>query len=741
MNFLKKSLLVSTSLLWGVHGVWAMDDLREERGSPPQATKKEEVITLTLDEPPVTRSSSSHSFLTTQISGRIQKLRELCEEQGIDGFVIPHNDEYQSEDLPEPNKRLEWLTGFTGSAGLAVVTGDKAVIFVDSRYTTHAKKQVPSIISVEESNYLDWLKNNMRGKKIGYDSRLYLYKDYDLKELGAFITFKETPENLIDRIWGKERPSFSAGSIDLYPEKFAGEPAQSKIKKVRKKLEEGNIDAAMILDLDSIAWLLNIRGHDLPYTPVILSSLLLPREGNISFITTKRKLTSELQDYFSSLGVVILHEPNLDTLKGKRVLVDKNKVSVWLVNLLTKAGTEIIHGQDPSWLFRAKKNPTEIENMRLAHICDGVALCEFLAWLDKTVDKETLTEKGAAEKLLELRKHTSKSFRGFRGENFFTTECCSTISAFGPHAEMAHYSVKEIEGEGTTITGNSLFLIDSGAQYRNGGTTDITRTIAVGTPTDEHKDRFTRVLKGHIALANVIFPRELKTILQRTPGVQLDSLPRQFLWEGGLNYGHGTSHGVGSYLAVHESPGSYFGNNLVPLEEGMVLSNEPGYYKEGAYGIRIENLMLVVPSLQTDFLGFETISLAPIDKRLIEVRMLTDKELLWLNNYHDIVFRSLSPYVDIKSLTYPWLTAATSLIDRDYEEGMSLVRREQKNRDDIKKGLKLIHKSAENGHLGAQERLAALYLFGFGEFLPPNKGAAFKWQSYLTQKGNADPEP
>lgn len=308
-----------------------------------------------------------------------------------------------------------------------------------------------------------------------------------------------------------------------------------------------------------------------------------------------------------------------------------------------------------------------------------------------------------------------------------------------------HYTEKGTKRKETVIKGDGLYLVDSGAKYTNGGTTDATRTVAVGTPTEEQKDRFTRVLKGHIALADVTFP-------PKTPGTKLDSLARQFLWEVGLNYNHGTGHGVGSYLGVHEAPGTNFGNGLlVPIEEGMVLSNEPGFYKETikkqekskgekGYGIRIESLMSSIPSLRKGFLCFKTITLVPIDKRLIEVKMLTDKELLWLNNYHNTIFRMLSPYVNMTSFTYPWLVEATTPIDRDYEEGMLFIKRNPKNKEDIKKGLELIHKSAEREHITSQKSLANLYFFGYGDLLLQNKDAAFKWLSQVVEKENVDPE-
>jgi len=369
---------------------------------------------------------------------RIKKLRKLLDSTGLDGIIVPHNDEYQNEELPESSKRLEWLTGFTGSAGTAVITKELSIIFVDGRYTNQAKLQVPDDFEVNGGqSWLPWLKENMRGKVVGYDPSLLLSKDYDSEGLMGILTLKATNENLIDKIWGTKKPSPSGNPITVYDLNFSGEDANKKIAKVSQQLKDQNIDAAFILDLDSIAWLLNIRGTDLPYTPVVLSSLLLKKDGTSHLFTIPRKHSSETTQHLKSLNVT-LSEPNqlskiLQTLNGQRVIVDKNKASVKLVTLLNENNAKVLQQEDPSWLFRAKKNPVELENMEIAHVCDGIALCEFLAWFDRNANNKDnpLTERSASEKLHEFRQKVT-----YKGKKFFGSESFPTISAFGSNAAI-----------------------------------------------------------------------------------------------------------------------------------------------------------------------------------------------------------------------------------------------------------------------------------------------------------------
>ena len=658
---------------------------------------------------------------------RIRELRRLLSERDLDGYIIPHSDEYQTEELSEHSQRLKWLTGFTGSYGTAIIMREQGVLLVDSRYELQAKTQIPlTDITVADNSPEGWLSTLTLSSplKVGFDPRLYVDQEMRALErkLGRLVVFVETPDNLVDQLW-VDKPLPPANTIQIYPEKFAGESSIAKITKVKAKLAKDDVDVAVISDPDAISWLLNIRGtHSLANTPVVLGTLIFHRSGPLDFFVDSQHTTPETMSSLQESGVTIHGTQELQqalhSLGERQVLVDEKLVSRWIVRNISSR-ERLIFGEDPCWQFMVRKNHTEVAQIRLAHVCDGLALCEFLAWVDKVGGIEpNLTERSLADKLWEIRQRASRTFKRFHGEDFLVSLSFPTISAFGPNAAMVHYPVDEVVDGGARISSNSLYLVDSGAQYRNGGTTDITRTVVIGTPTQEQRDNFTRVLKGHIALANVQF-------LRRTPGRKLDILARQYLWGAGLHYGHGTGHGVGSFLSVHESPKSNFSDRMsVSLHEGMVVSNEPGYYKEGEYGIRTENLMLVVPSSHSGFSRFETISLVPIDRRLINYEMLAPEEVTWLDNYHRLVFKTLSPHFESH---FAWLREQTKPYNQDYEDGFELTKdAHDKSQEVVERGLTLIKKAAEKGDAEAQRRLALYSLFGI-KYFPSDLKEAFKW--------------
>ena len=563
---------------------------------------------------------------------KITALRKLLAQHKIDAFVVPSADEFQGEYVPAAARRLEFLTGFTGSNGLAVIHRTKAAFFTDGRYTLQAQTQVPAVYG--KHNLADmpaarWVKEKLPPKTmVGFDPKLFTLRQLEQWEkLG--LKLKPVP-NLIDAIW-KDRPAYPADAAFDYPQKFAGESRAAKIKRVCAKLQA---DALLVAAPDSLCWLLNIRGNDIPHTPFLNAVALLAKNGEVTLFTDPAKIPEKLR---GKMKIAPPAQPLSIKLKGKRILCDSAQASVWWAERLKKAGAEIVSGIDPIQLMKARKNDTEIKGIRSAHVRDGAALSSFLCWLDRAWQGGRLTEVNAAEVLATFR---AKQMH-FRDLSF------GTIAGMGSNGAIVHYHAMPETAKKLT---HGIFLLDSGGQYWD-GTTDVTRTIALGAPTKQQQADFTRVLKGHIALARARFPKGVT-------GSELDALARMPLWLEGKDYDHGTGHGVGCYLSVHEGPQriSRVMNN-VPLESGMVVSNEPGYYKTGAYGIRIENLVLVKEDRrkgdERPFFGFETLTLAPIDRHLVAKALLTKEERDWLDDYHARVLKTLTPLVD--KTTGAWL--------------------------------------------------------------------------------------
>ncbi|MDH3228539.1 MAG: M24 family metallopeptidase [Alphaproteobacteria bacterium] len=584
---------------------------------------------------------------------RLESLRGELAKQGLDGFVVPHSDEFQNEYLPPSAERLAWLTGFTGSAGLAVVLAEKAAVFTDGRYTLQIREQVDETLydirHITEEPPKDWIAGNLpEGGRLGYDPWLHTEKALETwreaaEKAGGELVAAET--NPLDAVWA-DRPAAPAAPIGPHDLAFTGESSEAKRKRVGGSLTEKGADAAVITAPDSIAWMLNVRGGDVSHTPLPLSFAILYANGRVEWFVDPAKTGPDMAVHLGDEVAVRGRdefEPALWALGNSRVLADPGGTAALVFDRLGKAGAKIVKEPDPCQLPKACKNEVEIEGARAANRRDGAALTRFLAWLAAAAPG--ISEIVAAEKL-----------QGFRLENDRIADLSfRTISGSGPNGAIVHYSVTP-ESDRTLGTGE-LYLVDSGAQYLD-GTTDVTRTVAIGAPTAEMRDRFTRVLKGHIALATARFP-------EGTTGSQLDALARAALWQAGLDYDHGTGHGVGSYLGVHEGPQRISKiPNTVALKPGMIVSNEPGYYKTGEYGIRIENLVCVTPieidGAEKTMLGFETLTVAPIDLNLVEPSLLTPSETEWLDEYHAQVRETLTPLVDGE--TVPWLEQATRAI-------------------------------------------------------------------------------
>jgi Xaa-Pro aminopeptidase len=597
--------------------------------------------------------------LSPRHAAALADLRTEILAAGYDGFLVPMADEYQSEYVPPSAQRVAFLTGFTGSAGTVVILRDKAAFFTDSRYTLQAAQQVApdqfSVFDSAEKNPQAWIEEHIgKDAKLAYDPWLHSTDSVErLKKALAKTGGEAVPvaHNLVDLVW-RDRPAAPAEPILSYDIAYAGKTSADKRLALSEDLKKKQCAAAIITDPASVAWLLNIRGGDVPHTPLPLSRAILRDDGTVQWFVDKRKLTEGLARHFGEQVSILAGEEfggALDALaqQEKPVLVDNTHAASWITDRLRAANGKIEFAVDPCELPKACKNFAELDGMRAAHRRDGAALVRFLAWLDQTWPTGNLTELSAEQKLASLREGNNN----YRGPSF------DTISGVGEHGAIVHYRVTHATD--ARLKSGTLYLLDSGGQYLD-GTTDVTRTIALGNPTAEMRDRFTRVLKGHIALASVRFP-------EGTSGGEIDVLARQYLWDVGLDYGHGTGHGVGCYLGVHEGPQGISKRNKVPLKPGMIVSNEPGYYKAGHYGIRIENLQAVVEILgltgsERKTFGFEPLTLVPIDRNAIEVSMLTDAELKWLNAYHLRVRQVLRSMVDESSAI--WLEAATRPIER-----------------------------------------------------------------------------
>ncbi|MGM0559984.1 MAG: aminopeptidase P family protein [Pseudomonadota bacterium] len=582
---------------------------------------------------------------------RLAALRAELRLRGLDGFIVPRSDEYQGEYVPASAERLAWLTGFTGSAGFAIVLSDAAAIFVDGRYTLQVRNECdPEIWSyrhVVDAPRRAWLDEQLpEGGQLGYDTWLHSQREVDAlkaecERVGGYAV--ACPDNPLDSIWD-DRPEPPSSHVETHPQRFAGESAESKRQRLAGELNANQENAVVLTRSDSIAWLLNVRGTDVPHCPLALSFAILHADGTVDWFIDSRRIPDEVAD---SLGSAVrIHPANefagaLGDLSGKTVRLEPESAVAWIFDRLRGAEAEIRIGQDPCQLPKAAKNETEVAGTRAAHLRDGAALCRFLAWLDVAAPEGGVSELEASRRLLEFRRS---------GEHFRDTSF-ETISGSGPNGAIVHYRVTEESDR--LLQPGELYLVDSGGQYLD-GTTDVTRTLAIGAPSEEMVRNYTRVLKGHIALATARFPAG-------TTGGQLDVLARRPLWEVGLDYDHGTGHGVGSYLNVHEGPQRIAKRpDSVALQPGMILSNEPGYYKTGAYGIRIENLVVVQPAEQEgerSMLEFETLTLAPLDRRLIESSLLTQEERDWVDHYHARVQREIASQVDAE--TGRWLEAAT----------------------------------------------------------------------------------
>ena len=593
---------------------------------------------------------------------RLPQLRQALAAAGLSGFLVPHADEHQSEYLPAAAERLAWLTGFTGSAGMAIVLADAAAIFVDGRYTLQVRNQVDAgqfaPEHIEQNPPAKWLTAHLKaGDRVGYDPWLTTVAEarrFAEACAAAEAKLVAVAENPINRLW-RDRPEAPLGQVWLHPIAFAGEAAADKIARVQDVIAAKKVDAAVLGQADSIAWLLNIRGSDISHNPVALAFLTLPATGKPSLFIDGRKLSNSVRVALGDIvDVKALGELNaaLGTLGAAkaRVLIDGATTSEAIADAIGAAGGTIVEGGDPVMLPRAKKNATEIAGSRRAHVRDGAAMVRFLAWLGGAAPRGDLDEIAVAEKLRAFRAETAE-----RDGVELVDLSFDTISGAGPNGAIIHYRVTPATS--LRLKPDMLYLIDSGAQYRD-GTTDVTRTVAVGTPTAEMGDRFTRVFKGHVALATAKLP---------TGGLdaQLDSLARVALWQAGLDFDHGTGHGIGSFLSVHEGPTRVSKRGHTPLEPGMIFSNEPGYYKTGEYGIRIENLLLVLPPTtipggEREMLTFETLSLAPIDRRLIVPQLMTADEIGWLNGYHASLPGKLGHLLDDGEKA--WLAAATQPI-------------------------------------------------------------------------------
>ncbi|WP_114767528.1 aminopeptidase P family protein [Vibrio rhodolitus] len=591
--------------------------------------------------------------MLTTTEQRLNAIREWLVQHNLDALLVPHEDEYLGEYVPAHNERLHWLTGFTGSAGVAVITRDKAAIFVDGRYTVQVTKQVPAELfeyrHLINEPALDWVTEQVAvGGKVAIDPRMHngawlegaqakLAKNHQLEILAS---------NPIDELWS-DRPAPVLSDVRLMPTESVGQSSQEKRSQIAALIAKQGADSAVITALDSICWLLNIRGLDVSRLPVLLSHAILHTNGAVEFFLDPARIPAEFAQHVGQ-DVTVYHpeqlQAQLEALNGSKVLVDPATSNAWVKLVLQNAGAQVISAADPCLMPKAAKNATEIAGIKACHIRDGVAMVKFLSWLESEVAKGNLhNEAVLAEQLESIR----------RQDPTLMDLSFDTISAAGSNAAMCHYN-HENQPEPGQLTMDSLYLVDSGGQYLD-GTTDITRTIAIGQPSAEMIKQFTLALKGHIGIARARFP-------QGTRGYQIDTLARQHLWAEGFDYDHGTGHGVGHFLSVHEGPASISKRQIdVPLVEGMVLSNEPGYYRAEQFGIRIENLELVVElPTQGDFsvLTFESLTRCPIDLRNIDVNLLTRPELAWLNSYHDKVWQDLSPLIDDETVKQ-WLREAT----------------------------------------------------------------------------------
>ena len=584
--------------------------------------------------------------MSKNIEKNIKKLRELFDEDSIDAYIVPHEDEFLTEYVPNHSERLSFITGFTGSAGLTIITKNKAAIFVDGRYTTQVKLETSmKIFDYHDLNNTDienWIRKNIKQKsQIGFcPMTVSLDKLTSFKNLvsNTKIIFKKT-DNLIDKIW-LERPNQNNGLIYKHKSRFSGASHKEKKQHIIKEIIKEDCDSLFISEPENNCWFLNIRGDDLEFTPLVRSYSLVQKNGEINLFSD-HEISSSIKEYFKENNIKHFSINKIEEFFKKRsfrkTIFDFKTTPFELADIIFKYSDDFKNLSNPCNLLKACKNRTEIEGAIKAHIRDGVALTKFLFWLDSKSEFNKLNEIDVEKKLLDLRKN----------EERFISPSFNTIAGTGSNGAIVHYKASKVSCK--KLRAGDLLLVDSGGQYLD-GTTDVTRTIAL-FPNEqkiqkEKKDRFTQVLKGHIAIACSVFKKG-------TIGKDLDPCARKYLKEEGLDYKHGTGHGVGSFLGVHEGPQSISPLGFQEIKEGMIISNEPGYYKENEYGIRIENLILTKEmNDNSNHLYFKTLTLAPIDKNLISIEMLNNDEIKWIDTYHDRVYKNLSEFMQEKELLW-----------------------------------------------------------------------------------------
>ncbi len=594
---------------------------------------------------------------------RVASLRSELKKRNMNGYILPRSDEHLNEYVPDHDERLLWLTGFSGSAGLAIIMEDSAALFVDGRYTLQVRSEIdPELITpvaIAETSPTDWLEKNLkRGMRIGLDPRYHSVTSYErynelISRLGA--TLVSVRANPVDAIW-PDQPERPSNPVIGHPKKYAGQDPADKIKEIQTILRDQGVDAFVATAPESVCWLFNLRGSDVGHNPIMLANAIIHARAKPELFLDANRMNAKAADHVSGNARLMPPENFENQLKVlgsrfKKVLIDPNRTNSAIYQILRAARAEIIRGDDPCALPKARKNPAEIAGARSAHIRDGAAIARFLHWLDSAMPEENLDEITAAKKLEEFRSDTG----ALKDISF------ETISGAGPNGAIVHYRVSEQSNR--SLNPSELYLVDSGGQYQD-GTTDITRTIALGEPSGPMRRHYSLVLKAHIGLATAHFP-------SGTRGVDLDPLARAPLWRSGLDFNHGTGHGVGSFLSVHEGPQGISRRAMVPLEPGMIISNEPGYYREGSYGIRLENLILVtqpedISGGEQPMMKFETLTLAPFDKRLIEPELLTKTELKWLNSYHRQVWKTIGP--ELSGTEKSWLKEATRPIKKHAAE-------------------------------------------------------------------------
>ncbi len=603
----------------------------------------------------------------TQGKARVAELRIWMAANGIDGFIVPRADEHQGEYVPARSERLKWLTGFSGSAGTAIVLDDRAVIFVDGRYTLQVRDQVDldvfRIESLIDNPPSEWLGSNLgKGFRLGFDP--WLHTIGDVKTLSsaaekAGVTLVPLDTNPIDHIW-TERPAPPLAPVEVHPIAYAGELAKEKLERLAAAIAADGATHAVLTDPSSIAWAFNIRGGDVPHTPLALGFAVLSAEGPHLLFMDKRKLPMVAESYLTQLADLRAPATLDDEIAalaraGARIALDPALAAERLKTLVIDNGGSVVPAADPARIPRATKNRAEIEGSRAAHRRDGAALAHLLCWLDSQ-KPDSLDEITVVTRLEEARRLIGEETQMPLREVSF-----STIAGAGANGAIMHYRVSRDTNR--RLGDGELFLLDSGAQYQD-GTTDVTRTVPIGRPTDEMCERYTLVLKGMIGISMLRFPAG-------TRGADIDAVARLALWKAGLDFAHGTGHGVGSFLAVHEGPQRIARTGMQKLLEGMMLSNEPGYYKPGHYGIRLENLVLVTPLSEIAggdiaMHGFETLTLVPFDKRMLRTDLLNRDELHWLDEYHARVLQEIGPMVGGETLA--WLTEATAPLPRDHKD-------------------------------------------------------------------------